>query len=465
MNTNPFLSIDQQMVGDIYTSSESMDNLTILCDDFGSRFGGTEGERLAADFIAGKLTEYGLKNVNLEPVNYVGWHRGEVSLEMISPVARPIDCITLPHSPPADLEAAIIDLGDGAPSDFAKHADAIPGKMVMVNSKTSPRGMSRWVHRNEKYGRSILAGATGFIFVNHYPAYGPATGGVGNNDRGLIPAISIAYEDGAYLQRLMRRKGEIVLRLESTDRFEELVSWNIVGELPGTDANPDLVMLGCHVDGHDISQGAHDPASGAAAVMEAARVLAKYGGKLPHTVRFALWGIEEIGLIGSTAYVRKHENELDRIRFYFNMDAAGGNAQKDVVLNEWPDLEPVFEGWAEEMALGFKVGESVSAHSDHFPFLMAGVPTGGMQQVERDLSGRGYGHTRYDTLDKVDILGLREASALASRLALRLASTSDWPVARRSQDDVAALFDKPDYQEEAAIRTEIEAYVTANQPA
>ena len=119
---------------------------------------------------------------------------------------------------------------------------------------------------------------------------------------------------------------------------------------------------------------------------------------------------------------------------------------------------------SQEMALDFMVGESISAHSDHFPFLMQGVPTAGMSPAERDNSGRGYGHTRYDTLDKVNILGLREAAALASRLALRLATTSDWPASRRSSVAVAALFDKPGYLDEAEIRTQIETYVTANQP-
>ena len=317
MTSNPYLSIDQKMVGDIYTSSESMDNLTILCDDFGSRFGGTPGERLAADFIAAKLAEYGVENVRLEPVEYLGWHRGEVELTVVSPVEMAMDCITLPHSPPADLEATIIDLGDGAPADFEKHAEEIAGKIVMVNSKTAPRGMSRWVHRNEKYGRAIMAGAVGFIFVNHYPAYGPATGGVGHNNEGPIPAISLSYEDGAFLQRMMKRKGDVVLRLKSTDSFEELISWNIIGELPGTADDPELVMLGCHIDGHDISQGAHDPASGAVAVMEAARVLKKYGGSLTNTVRFAIWGVEEIGLIGSTAIRRTARRRAGQHSFLF----------------------------------------------------------------------------------------------------------------------------------------------------
>ena len=177
-----------------------------------------------------------------------------------------------------------------------------------------------------------------------------------------------------------------------------------------------------------------------------------------------MWGVEEIGLIGSRQYVQDHNKELDTIRFYFNMDAAGGDKRKDVMLNEWPELEPVFRAWQDAMALDFEVGQTVSAHSDHFPFLMAGVPTGGMEPIERDPGGRGYGHTRYDTLDKVAIRGLREAAALAARLALRMADVDEWPVSRRSEQEVQALFDKPSYQEEAAIRARINAYKADQRP-
>jgi Zn-dependent M28 family amino/carboxypeptidase len=186
--------------------------------------------------------------------------------------------------------------------------------------------------------------------------------------------------------------------------------------------------------------------------------LAKYAGPQPQTICFALWGVEEIGLIGSKQYVRDHEDEMGNIRFYYNMDSAGGSSRKDVMLNEWPALEPVFLAWQQQMAQDFGVGETIGAHSDHFPFLMRGVPTGGMEPVERTFTGRGYGHTRYDTLDKVSIANLREAAALAARLALRMADASEWPAARRSDEQVKALFDKPEYQEEAEFRAQIAAY-------
>jgi Zn-dependent M28 family amino/carboxypeptidase len=457
--TNPYLSTDRKIVGDIYTSTESMDVLTVLCDEFGSRFGGTHGERQAAEFIQGKLMEYGLQGVHLEPIAYLGWQRGSAKLEILSPVEKTIDCISLPHSPPVDMKGTIIDMGEGAPKDFDQRAAEIKDKIVMTNSEIYPKNTKRWVHRNEKFGRSILAGASGFIFVNHYPGYGPATGGVGNRGRAAhIPGVSINKEDGAYIQRLTKRQGPVTIRLVTTDKLAPMTSWNIVGDLTGDAVPGEIVMLGSHYDGHDISQGAVDPASGVTAVLEAARVLAKYAVPLPRTLRFALWGIEEIGLLGSRAYVEAHQDELANIRFYLNMDAAGGEFPKDINLHEWPELQSTFESYRDQMALDFAVGQSFHTASDHFPFLLKGVTTGGIEAVRKTRTGRGYGHTRYDTVDKVKQKNLREAASLAARVALRVASDENWPAAPRDQDAVAALMTLPDQVEVQAFRKQIDAF-------
>jgi aminopeptidase YwaD len=460
---NPHLTTDQKIIGDVYTSTELMDNLSILCDEFGSRFGGTPGEKQAAQFIKAKLEAYGVQNIHLEEIHYEGWRRGSVTFEILEPIQMSLPCISLPHSPPATLEAALIDLDEGVPDDFESRAEEIAGKIVLTTSEVNPGEVKRWIHRNEKYGRSILAGAAGFIFVNHYPGYGPATGGVGEDGAGHIPAVSLALEDGRFLQRLLKKHGSVKIRISSTDKIEPMVSWNIIGDLPGKTHPDKMVMLGCHYDGHDISQGAGDPASGAVAVLEAARVLAQYAPDLPCTVRFALWGVEEIGLIGSTQYVAAHADELDKIRFYLNMDSAGVIEHKDIQLNKWENLAPIFEAWSDEMARDFRVGQSVSAHSDHYPFLMAGVPTGGIGGVRRKaFGGRGYGHTRYDTLDKVALKGLREAAVFAARLALRIASHDDWPAQQRSPEAVAEVLDSPDNREETEFSGRIRAFYKEN---
>ena len=456
---NPHLTLDQQIVGDIYTSAESLENLSVLCDDFGSRFGGTEGERLAADFLKSKLEAYGLEEVHLEPVEYQGWSRGEVLFEIIKPIQKTIPCITLPHSPPVELEGMIIDMGDGAPEDFDTRADEIKGKVVMTTSVFSPKNVKRWVHRGEKFGRSLLAGATGFIFVNHYPGYGPATGGIGYKGKiAPIPGISITKEDGAFIQRLMKRKGPVTIRLKSTDKIAPATSWNIIGDLPGGRYPEEIVMLACHYDGHDISQGASDPVSGVVALLDSARVLAKYATPLPRTLSFAFWGIEEIGLLGSKSYVNKHADEMKQIRFYLNMDAAGDTSPKDINLHEWPELQATFEHYRNEMALDFAIGQSFHRASDHFPLLLAGVPTGGIEAVRKTRSGRGYGHTWYDTVDKVEQKNLREAASLAARIAFRIAFEDDWPASPREKESVSKLLNLPDQKDITALNKRLDAF-------
>lgn len=453
--------IDRAISGDGYTSARTMDSLGVLCDEFGSRFAGTAGEKSAAEWMAQRLEEHGLQNVRLEPFDYGGWRRGPAELEVLEPVRKTVSCISLPHSPAGEVTATLFDAGEGAPLTFETHGDEIENSVVMASSETYPTGSSRWVHRNEKYGRSLLNGAKAFIFMNHYPAYGPATGGVGHDGRtALIPAVAVSYEDGAFLRRLLARHGSLTLRVKTTDINEPMVSWNVLGELPGSTNREEVVMLGSHYDGHDISQGAQDPASGAVAVLEAARLLSEHAAPLPCTLRFALWGAEEVGLLGSFAYTAAHQDELEGLRFYFNMDGAGSVKRKGVVLNEWPELETLVRDWSADLAFPFGVAQSVNAHSDHFPFLLRGVPTGGLESVPHNTSGRGYGHTRYDTLDKVNVRELQDAAVLASLLALRFALVprEAWPVKRRSQAEVAALLDRPEYNEAAEIDRRIDEH-------
>lgn len=456
--TNPHLSLDQQILGDIYSSRAAMDNLETLCDEFGSRFGGTAGEKLAADFIAAKYEEYGLKNVHLEPFEYLGWRRGDVTLEIIEPIRKKIPCITLPHSPACKVEGEVIFLGEGHPDDFDAHADEIKGKFVLVNSVLYPKGIKRWVHRQEKFGRSLLAGAAGFIFANHYPGFGPATGGIGSHGMGApIPGISVSKEDADFIQRLAQRHGAVKMCITSSDKLEKMTSWNVVGDLVGTEHPDEIILIGSHYDGHDISQGASDPASGVVAVLEAARVLGKYT-QLPRTIRFAMWGVEEIGLLGSNAYVKAHADELHKIRFYLNMDAAGGAPVKDINLHDWHELQGTFEQYRTEMALDFAIGQSFHSASDHYPFLLKGVITGGVEPVRQTMSGRGYGHTQFDTVDKVDLLGLRDAASLAARIVLRVALADNWLATARDASAVDELLNQPSRTEIQAYNAKMDAY-------
>ena len=440
--TNPYLQLDQQMVGDIYTSQESMENLTVLCDEYGARFAGTPEEYEAASFIAACFKRYGLKNVELEAYPYAGWTRGAATLEVIQPIRRTLHCISLPYCPAGDITTELVSAGYGSPAEYEALGGTATDKLVMAQS-ASPPDLGRWVHRKEKFERAFLAGASGFIFVSEHPGVGPETGSLQNNQEAPMPGISVCKEDGEFLKRLLARdSGKVTLKLKTTDINEPRTSWNVVADLPGHENSEEMIILGCHYDGHDISQGAHDPASGMVSVIEAARVLSTYAADtLKRTVRFIAFGTEEIGLTGAFRYVDAHTSELDNIRFMLNMDAAGGASRKGIVLHCWDALEPFFNTARQQMHAEMPVGQKVHSYSDHFPFFLKGVPSCHMGDPEAPPAGRGFGHTAYDTLEKVQLENLRAASAVGARIALRCANADDFPARRRTDAAVQKIVD------------------------
>jgi Iap family predicted aminopeptidase len=174
---NPYLDVDKKVMAEVYTSSEPMDNLKVLCDVYGSRFPGTPGDRPSVEYMVKKLKEYGCSNAHMEEFSIAGWTRGPATLEIVKPVKKSFDVISLPHSIGDEVEGKLVFLGDGAVPDYEKRKSEIDGSIAMVTS-AMPRGMKRMLHRSEKYMRSVMAGAKGWIFMNHYPAYGPPTGGI-----------------------------------------------------------------------------------------------------------------------------------------------------------------------------------------------------------------------------------------------------------------------------------------------
>ena len=121
------------------------------------------------------------------------------------------------------------------------------------------------------------------------------------------------------------------------------------------------------------------------------------------------------------------------------MDPAGGAGRKGIVMHYWPELNAFFDQIRTQLHEDLPYGNRLSAFSDHFPFFEAGVPTAGMGDVEATYSGRGFGHTAFDTLDKLHLGDLRAAASIASRVLLRIACAEKWPARRRSQEAVDTI--------------------------
>ena len=453
---NPYLDVDKKIVSEIYTSSEPLDNLKVLCDVYGSRFPGTPGDLGSVKWMVEKLKSYGIENAHYESYVIPGWKRGPAKLTMTSPVTREINCISLPHSIAGEVEGKLVWLGDGAIESYENRRKEIEGNIVMVSS-ANPIGMNRPLHRSEKFLRSVLAGAEGWIFMNQYPAYGPQTGAISP----IIPSISVSYEDGMFLVRTLEREGDVRLRIETTDRNMDMTTYNVICDVPGKTSSREHVVVGSHYDGHDISQGAEDPASGAAVVMEIARNLWMVKDKLKRRVRCICFGAEEIGLYGSYNYVAMHNNEMDDVRFMLNLDSGGSKGKKGVILHDFPELEPFLARAASEMRAELPTFQRVSPYSDHWPFFLKGVPcgSGGDPEVIRTSTGRGFGHSMFDTVDKVELDYLRLAAANYTRLLFRIANTEDWKARRKSQTEIQEFIKKQGYDQTVQLAEKVKEYV------
>jgi len=278
---------ERQLIGDIWTSSATYDNLEYLCDTIGNRWAGSPSEHAAGEWLRDTLVAYGVQNVHLEPVQFGAWERGEAVLRMTAPVERNFSCVALPYCPAGEIEAELIDVGDGEEDDFARLGDAVRGKIAVCAAETNPAGRpsGKLSHRTDKLARAVAAGAAAFIFVNQNPGLLHITGGVGapGGKPAAIIAVGVSWETGSAILRLAKRgrvptgapsgsggpAGGARLSLRTGGRFFENTSYNVVGDIPGSRRADELVITGGHYDGHDISQGALDDGAGTVVCLEA----------------------------------------------------------------------------------------------------------------------------------------------------------------------------------------------------
>ncbi len=440
MGTDGLDMLEKHIIGEVWTSPEIYANVERLCD-LGSRFSGTESERQARDLIRDTFEAYGLQNVRLPTFDYLAWRRGEARVDIVHPTraALPsaLSLVYSPSTPSGGLRAEVVDVGKGTKADFAARGDEIRDRIVMASSD-SPRGQRR-VHRREKYGRAVAGGAVAFLFVNHLPGMLAPTGSLRAGELAEIPAVGLSHEDGFVIRRALRDGDAVEIEMCLTNRTDPAAFSHVIGEVPGGRddgyGGSHVVVVGAHYDGHDISQGAVDDASGTALVMELARVFAPLGGQLrsagSRTLRFEAYAAEELGVLGSTRYVSgMSDADVEAVDFMLNLDGAALGSGRGLSLQGLEELSPLFASFAREMGYPLRLSSGVNTASDHFPYLMRGVPAAFMGARRPPGLGRGFGHTKADTMDKVDEVELRESAMVAARLLLHLA-TVEGPIGRR----------------------------------
>ncbi len=438
---------EDRMVNEILASPEAYENLLVLADDIGIRLAGTPNEMAARDFLVDTLKRYGLDQVHTEAFQHRAWTPLHEELQLVRPVERLLACRCAglsPSTPEGGVEAEVVFLERGDRQELEQHKEQVKGRFVVVPYYP--------VARQLKTPLAAEYGAMGLLEYRNYPGGLQPARTCAFAKSGAIPAASISGEDAAYLRRLQERKGSVGMKLVLDSRIEVKESWNVVGEIRGTDEGAEHLTMGGHYDTWHVGPGAVDNASGVVAVLAAARGLALYRQHLRRTIKVVLFGVEESGLVGAWAYTRRHQDELADTLLMLNNDVGG--RPTGVGVAGFEELKPVLEGVAKRVRVAgeglgpFQVsGGGPSWGSDHFPFLAHGVPVLGISTQPVRPEDRLYGHTRADTADKVYKEGLGECAAINAQLASHIANLSVRPVLQKSRAELEELFRQYEFDE------------------
>jgi len=271
----------------------------------------------------------------------------------------------------------------------------------------------------------------------------------------IPPQITLAVEDYNRLARMTQLGEKLKMAVELRVQFHtnDLMAYNTVAEIPGSDLDDEIVMVGGHLDSWHSGTGATDNAAGVAAAMEAVRIIKALNLQPRRTIRVALWSGEEQGLLGSRAYVAKHfgqyqtntsatagslrsprdqdsedrparssrsrpsrrlvkENDYDKLSVYFNLDNGAGKI-RGVYMQGNEAVRPYFRKWLEPFRdLGAEtLTPSNTGSTDHVPFNTIGLPAFEFMQDPLDYFTRTH-HSNADVFERVQPDDLKQASVI-----------------------------------------------------
>jgi carboxypeptidase Q len=255
-----------------------------------------------------------------------------------------------------------------------------------------------------------------------------------------VPTVHVAQESYGRIARTVQKNVPVTLELTMQNAFypENKTSFNIVGEIPGTDPQlkDEVVMIGAHFDSWHSGTGATDNGAGSGVMLEAMRLLKTLNLKPRRTIRIGLWTGEEQGLLGSRAYVAQHFGKADSTGFhptaeqkkfaaYFNVDNGSGKI-RGVYLQGIEAERPIFDAWMDPFkGMGMKtLTISNTGGTDHLSYIGVGLP--GFQFIQDPLDyGNLTHHTNQDVYERLQPDDMKFNSAVVASFA--------WQAAQRDE--------------------------------
>ena len=489
----PDLAMVARITDEAMNHGEVVDTVAYLTDRIGPRMTNSPSMRVAERWTQDKFKGWGLTNVRTEGFDFGrGWSIESASVMLESPRRlglRTIPVAWTPGTPAGGINAPLIVAPMKKPRDFAEWSGKLKGKIVAISFPRPPADATKlaFVRMDDKaigeldefqqpvtasddgdgwfkfiqFGKQLdefLAkeGAVGWVRMS-YRDNGLLHGeGYQHRDTPKLPGLELTAEDYRRLARLATQ-GDVTLTITSQVKFDDSDpnGYNVLADLPGSDAKAGYVMAGAHLDSWVAADGAADNGAGSAVVMEAARILAALKVKPKRTIRFALWSGEEQGLYGSANYIERHfasrpanpdpvkarlsydfklgqypiekKADYNLLAAYFNMDNGGGKFRGIHAEGNFAAV-PILQEWLSPFAsMGAStVVASPTGGTDHEFMQAIGLPA--FQFIQDPLEyGTTVHHSSVDTFDHLRPADLRQASVILASL-LWEAANADKPL-------------------------------------
>jgi carboxypeptidase Q len=471
-----------------FRNSKVMELASDLMDGIGPRLTGSPNMKKANEWTRDKLTEFGLVNAHLEPWTPFGrgWSNEYTNVRMVSPDVATFIAYAKAWTPGTNgsIRGKVLRVKISTAQDIARYKGKLEGKIVLFGDdpevkpsieplaerytektladlgsyqvpgeRNDPRfrefqRRARFLRQLNKFfdeekplavidhSRGAIGGGT--VFVQQGGSY--KVGETVNT-----PQITLSQEHWDRIARLLAMKKDVELELNVKNNFYEdaMTQWATIAEIPGTDKNDEVVMLGAHLDSWHAGTGATDNGAGTVVMMEAVRILKALGIKPRRTIRIGLWSGEEQGLLGSQWYVSHHfgtrpeskdperkgdptiirreagpitvkEPEQSKVSAYFNVDNGTGKV-RGVYLQENAAVAPIFEAWMKPFHdLGMDtLTMRNTGGTDHLSFDAVGIPGFQFIQDPVEYDTRTH-HSNMDVYDRLQPEDLKQASVIVA---------------------------------------------------
>lgn len=438
-----FTQINQE----VQERSQAYNQLKAATSQVGHRLTGSSNGKRAEDFAYQLFKSWGFTQVSFQPFEVESWSRGTLALSIGTPGNMlPVKAVTLAHSPVKSIiDLPLVDMGNGLEEDYLAQPDKVKNKIALVYLGVLPNSKpgTGTLHRSEKTALATKYGAKGIIIINTPPGGILLTGTASVTGKLIpIPAVCIGKEDGMKIKEQLSQN-PLQANIKMTNQSALIKARNVIATVKGNSLPQEKIVVGGHLDSWDLATGAIDNGIGSFSVLDMARTFQALKIKPARTIEFVMFMGEEQGLLGSKHYVQeaKKNKSLGKIRYMLNYDMTndpkGFSSSTETMKDLFQQIGATIQQVDPSFPNTFRAGAGL--HSDHQPFMLQGIPTGGGAGGSLPNNAGPCYHADCDAFNLVDEQGMKNTVRYNAMLIYALANTPQIN-ARPLSDEETRLF-------------------------